>query len=78
MFPLLLIILALLPKKLPALRGVIWSYIVLEAFDVADWFLRYGQDILTKGFDANVIKITGITVSIACFITYYITNENDR
>jgi hypothetical protein len=77
-FPLLVIIFFLLPKEWRALRGVILAYIVFEAFDVADWFLRYGQDILAKGFDANVIKVTGITVSIASFITHYFTHENDR
>jgi hypothetical protein len=77
-FPLLAIIFFLTPKNLRPLRGVVLAYIVFEAFDVADWFLRYGQDILAKGFDANVIKITGVTVSIACFITHYIINEKDR
>lgn len=77
-FPLLIIIIFLIPKKFRPLRGVVLSCIVFEGFYVADWFLRYGQDILAKGFDANVIKVVGVTVSIACFITHYIINENDR
>lgn len=77
-FPLLIIIFFLVPKKLRLLRGVVLSYMVFEGIDVADWFLRYGQDILAKGFDANVIKITGVTVSIASFITHYFTHENEK
>jgi hypothetical protein len=77
-FPLLIIIFFLVPKELRLLRGVVLSYLVFEGIDVADWFLRYGQDILAKGFDANVIKVTGVTVSIASFITHYFTHENDQ
>ncbi len=87
-FPLLIIIFCLLKhfakkgdenyNELRLLRGVVLSYMVFEGIDVADWFLRYGQDILAKGFDANVIKVTGVTVSIASFITHYFTHENEK
>jgi hypothetical protein len=68
MFPLLIILLVVIPP----LRAVFACYLVFEAVDVADWFLRYGQDILVPGFDLNVIKITAVTVTIACYIITYI------
>ena len=68
MFPLLFI----LYKLTPPLRGVWLCYMILEGLSVADWFLRYGQDILAPGFDFNIIVIAGLFASITCFIIHFL------
>lgn len=50
------------------IRCIFWIAFCFEAIDIADWFFRYGQDILAKGFDANVLRVVAVTVSIILHI----------
>jgi hypothetical protein len=49
-------------------RCIFWIALAFEVIDIADWFLRYGQDILAKEFDANVLRCVAITASIVLHI----------
>jgi hypothetical protein len=66
----LLILLFILYRCLPTLRGIVGAYLIFEALSVADWFIRYGQDIFVTGFDANVIAIAAMIAAISCYIIY--------
>lgn len=76
---LLKVIVSLLPtppgKIWKVLISIFWVALIFEAIDVADWFLRYGQDYLVRGFDANVVKFGGV---LSIILWHIITFKHEK